>query len=47
VLVGFISDFATASKLGNGLRWALLIGPMASVLCAGALLIANKKIAGI
>jgi predicted MFS family arabinose efflux permease len=47
VLVGFVSDFATASKLGNGLRWALLIGPMASVLCAGALLIANKKIAGI
>lgn len=44
ILVGFISDHSVASNSDNGLRWGLLIGPFASLLCAIALLMANKKI---
>jgi predicted MFS family arabinose efflux permease len=44
VLVGVISDYATASNMGNGLRCGLLVGPLASLLCAIALFIANKRI---
>lgn len=44
VLVGFISDHTAASNGDDGLRWGLLIGPLASWLCTVALFIANKKI---
>lgn len=45
LLVGFISDYATASNIDNGLRWGLLIGPLASVMCACACFKASKKMA--
>lgn len=46
LLVGLISDYATASNINNGLRWGLLIGPLASVMCAVACFKVSKKMAG-
>lgn len=45
VLVGLISDHATAAGMENGLGLGLLIGPVASVLTAVAFLVAGARIA--
>lgn len=44
VMVGFISDHTVTSNSDDGLRWGLLIGPLAGLLCVLALFIANKKL---
>ena len=45
LIVGMISDAATAAEVSNGLGLGLLIVPVASVLTGVALLIANQRIA--
>lgn len=45
LIVGMISDAATAAQIPNGLGLGLLIVPVASVLTGLALLIANRRIA--
>lgn len=45
LLVGMISDAATAAQIPNGLGLGLLIVPIASVLTGIAILIANRRIA--
>lgn len=45
VIVGMVSDAATAAQVPNGLGFGLLIVPIASVLTAFTLLIANRRIA--
>jgi predicted MFS family arabinose efflux permease len=45
LLVGMISDAATAAQMPNGLRFGLLICPIACFLSAIACLIANQRIA--
>lgn len=44
VIVGFVSDTATAAKIPNGLGLGLLIVPIASVLTGLSMLIANRRI---
>lgn len=43
LLVGAISDYATGANIENGLRWGLLIGPAACILCALACFQVSKK----
>ncbi len=45
LIVGMVSDAATAAQIPNGLGLGLLIVPVASVLTGVALLIANRRIA--
>ena len=45
VIVGMVSDAATAEQVSNGLGFGLLIVPVSSVLAGLALLIANRRIA--
>ncbi len=45
LIVGMVSDAATAAQVANGLGLGLLIVPIASVLTGIALLIANQRIA--
>ncbi|MBB4099339.1 MFS transporter [Sphingomonas kyeonggiensis] len=45
VIVGVVSDAATAAQVPNGLGLGLLVVPIASVLTGIALLIANRRIA--
>jgi predicted MFS family arabinose efflux permease len=45
LIVGMISDGATAAEISNGLGLGLLIVPVASVLTGIAMLIANQRIA--
>lgn len=45
LMVGFASDTVTAAGISNGLGWALLLVPAASVLTGFAMLIANARIA--
>lgn len=45
LMVGMISDAATAAQLPNGLGLGLLTVPLASILTGTAMLIANKRIA--
>ncbi|MBB3236911.1 MFS transporter [Phyllobacterium endophyticum] len=45
LMVGMISDAATAAQVSNGLGLGLLIVPVASVLTGIAMLIANQRIA--
>lgn len=45
VIVGMVSDAVTSAQMSNGLGFGLLIVPVASVLTAIALLIANRRIA--
>ncbi len=45
VLVGLISDAATAADMPNALGLGLLIGPAASVAAGCAILIANRRVA--
>jgi predicted MFS family arabinose efflux permease len=47
VIVGAVSDAATAARLPNGLGLGLLIVPVASVLTGIAMLIANQRIAAL
>ncbi|TRO91990.1 MFS transporter [Glycocaulis profundi] len=44
LLVGLISDTATACEIPNGLGLGLLIVPLASVITAAVLLIANQRV---
>ena len=43
--VGMISDNVTAASASNGLAWGLLLVPLASLLSAMSILIANHKVA--
>ncbi|KKX25095.1 MFS transporter [Rhizobium sp. LC145] len=45
LVVGMISDTATAAQVPNGLGLGLLIVPVASILTGSAMLIANQRIA--
>jgi predicted MFS family arabinose efflux permease len=45
LIVGMISDAATAAQIPNGLGLGLLTVPVASVLTGSAMLIANRRIA--
>lgn len=45
LFVGMISDAATAAQMPNGLRFGLLIVPIACFLCGITCLIANQRIA--
>ncbi len=45
LIVGMVSDAATAAQIPNGLGLGLLIVPVASVLTGLAMLIANRRIA--
>jgi predicted MFS family arabinose efflux permease len=47
LIVGIISDSATAAQVPNGLGIGLLIVPMASILTGIAMLIANRRIAAV
>lgn len=44
-IVGTISDQVTAADMPNGLCWALLLVPLASLVSAVSILIANEKVA--
>lgn len=44
LLVGVLSDTALTLKIENGLRWGLLLVPLASFASGIAILIANKKL---
>jgi hypothetical protein len=45
LIVGMISDAATAMQIPNGLAFGMLTVPVASVLTGIAMLIANRRIA--
>lgn len=47
LIVGMISDFATAAGLPNGLGLGLLVVPVSTVLTGIALLIANRRIVAV
>jgi predicted MFS family arabinose efflux permease len=44
LIVGFASDSITAAGMHNGLGWALLLVPFASILTGLAMLVANERI---
>ncbi|MFG1310889.1 MFS transporter [Xanthobacter tagetidis] len=47
LIVGLVSDAATAADLPNGLALGLLMVPIASLLTGAALLVANRRVAGV
>ena len=45
LLVGMISDAATAANIPNGLRFALLLVPFATLLASAAAMVSNRRLA--
>jgi len=45
LIVGMVSDAVTAAQIADGLRWGLILVPLASLLSGISLLIANRRVA--